>query len=91
MLQQQGATPHSLIAYCGSHRLIGLLTYCASLALGAKILMLNPAQTASQRQAILDDNGVDLIINDADFAKFPQKRPLVMPSSLRLILKNQLP
>ncbi|HHW7566825.1 TPA: o-succinylbenzoate--CoA ligase [Mannheimia haemolytica] len=73
VLQQQGATPHSLIAYCGSHRLIGLLTYCASLALGAKILMLNPAQTASQRQAILDDNGVDLIINDADFAKFSAK------------------
>ncbi|STY62917.1 o-succinylbenzoate--CoA ligase [Mannheimia haemolytica] len=73
VLQQQGATPHSLIAYCGSHRLIGLLTYCASLALGAKILMLNPAQTASQRQAVLDDNGVDLIINDADFAKFSAK------------------
>lgn len=67
-----GVKPHSLIAYQGSHRLAGLLTYCAVLASGAKILPLNPAMPDSQRQACLATHGVDLLITDQHFANFPE-------------------
>lgn len=73
LFQQKGIHAQSLVAYCGSHRLCGLLSYCATLAMGAKILMLNPAQPDSQRQSILEDNGVDVVISDSDFANFSEK------------------
>lgn len=71
-LHYQGVKSESLVAYCGQHRLSGLLVYCAVIAMGAKILMLNPAQRDSQRQAIIERCGVDVLITDADFANFPQ-------------------
>lgn len=71
-LHYQGVKSDSLVAYCGQHRLSGLLVYCAVIAMGAKILMLNPAQRDSQRQAIIERCGVDVLITDADFANFPQ-------------------
>lgn len=71
-LYHQGVKSESLVAYCGQHRLSGLLVYCAVIAMGAKILMLNPAQRDSQRQAIIERYGVDVLITDADFANFPQ-------------------
>lgn len=71
--QQKGICRGDLVAYCGSHRLCGVISYCAILAMGAKILMLNPAQTEVQRQTILQDNGVDYLISDQDFANFSAK------------------
>lgn len=71
-LHYQGVKSESLVAYCGQHRLSGLLVYCAVIAMGAKILMLNPAQRDSQRQAIIERCGVDVLITDADFANFAQ-------------------
>lgn len=74
-LQQLGAKSQSVIAYCGSHKLISLLCYCAAIALGCRILMLNPALTAAQRAQILADNRVDLLVGDLDFAHFHQNSP----------------
>ncbi|QLB19975.1 o-succinylbenzoate--CoA ligase [Mannheimia granulomatis] len=71
--QQKGITSQSLVAYSGTHRLCGLLTYCTTLAMGAKILMLNPALSDFQRQTILEDNGVDILICEDDFANFSAK------------------
>ncbi len=63
------ADRHTLIAYSGSHRLTGLLCYCAVLASGRQILMLNPAMTEVQRQQLLQDNHCCLL-TDKDFANF---------------------
>lgn len=72
-LKQKQITEQSLVAYCGSHRLCGVLTYCAVIALGAKVLILNPAQPESQRKTILEDNGVNVLICDRDIANFSAK------------------
>lgn len=71
--KQQGIHAESLVAYCGTNPFYGLLSYCTSLAIGAKILMLNPAQPESQRKTILDQTGVDTLIYDHTFAKFSAK------------------
>ncbi|AWI51560.1 o-succinylbenzoate--CoA ligase [Actinobacillus porcitonsillarum] len=63
-----------VIAYSGSCKLIGVLCYCATIAQGKKILMLNPALTSSQQQNILEDNGVDILITDQHFAEFSEKQ-----------------
>lgn len=73
LFYQAGVRAQCLVAYSGSHRLCGLLTYCAALAMGAKILMLNPAQSKAQQQATLDNIGVDLLISDTFFAYFSPK------------------
>ena len=70
---QKGITSQSLVAYSGRHRLCGLLTYCTTIAIGAKILMLNPAQSDNQKKAILENVGVDFIIEDDIFANFSPK------------------
>ncbi|MFA9500239.1 o-succinylbenzoate--CoA ligase [Mannheimia sp. E30BD] len=73
VLKTQNVTSECLVAYCGSNRFCGLLAYCATLSLGAKILMLNPAQTQAQQQAILEETGVDVFITDEIFANFSAK------------------
>lgn len=70
LLQKNAVTKKSLVAYSGSHRLAGLLCYLATLSCGAKILMLNPAMSATQRSQILQQNGVDCFLTDDDFAIF---------------------
>lgn len=64
------ANRQSIIAYSGNHRLTGLLCYCAVLASGRQILMLNPAMTEIQRHHILQDNQIHRLITDQDFANF---------------------
>lgn len=59
--------------YVGSHRLIGLLCYLTVIAMGGRILMLNPAFTESQREAILDELAIDYLIYDHHFAEFSEK------------------
>ncbi|HGO5823457.1 TPA: o-succinylbenzoate--CoA ligase [Mannheimia haemolytica] len=71
--KQQGIHAESLVAYCGTNPFYGLLSYCATLAIGAKILMLNPAQSELQRNATLAEMGVDSLIYDHTFAKFSAK------------------
>lgn len=73
VLKAQQVTTECLVAYCGTNRFCGLLAYCATLSLGAKILMLNPAQTHTQQQAILTEMGVDVFISDDTFANFSAK------------------
>ncbi|MDY2946638.1 MAG: o-succinylbenzoate--CoA ligase [Mannheimia varigena] len=79
ILKTQNVTTECLVAYCGVNRFCGLLTYCATLSLGAKILMLNPAQTQTQQQAILEETGVDVFITDDTFANFSTKTTACSP------------
>ncbi|MEG9530841.1 o-succinylbenzoate--CoA ligase [Mannheimia indoligenes] len=79
ILKTQNVTTECLVAYCGVNRFCGLLTYCATLSLGAKILMLNPAQTQPQQQAILEETSVDVFITDDTFANFPAKTTACSP------------
>lgn len=72
LLQIKQIQPHSLLAYCGSHRLTGLLCYCAVLAYGGRILMLNPQLTDFQREQILAENGVEICLTDQDFIEISQ-------------------
>ena len=60
-------TKNNIIAYCGESRFCGLLSYLAVIALGGRIVMLNPALKISQKNAILTDIGVDFLITDQDF------------------------
>lgn len=69
-LQKFAIRRETLVAYYGYEPLAGLLCYLAVLAAGGRILMLTPALTESQRQTILQENGVDLLLTDADFADF---------------------
>lgn len=69
-LQTLGIKPNQTIAYYGDVKIIGLMCYCATIALGSRILMLNPALTQSQRQTILTEHSVDFLITDESFAKF---------------------
>ncbi|WGE36740.1 o-succinylbenzoate--CoA ligase [Actinobacillus genomosp. 1] len=72
-LHQQGIQRNVVVAYSGSHRLSGLLCYLAAVALGARILMLNPSLTESQRQALLAEYGIKIVITDHHFANFSLK------------------
>lgn len=73
LLSADGVGAQNFVAYSGTHRLAGLLCYCAAIALGARILMLNPALSESQRQTVLTDNGIEICITDHLFAKFREK------------------
>ncbi|AHG77717.1 o-succinylbenzoate--CoA ligase [Mannheimia varigena] len=73
ILKTQNVTTECLVAYCGVNRFCGLLVYCATLSLGAKILMLNPAQTQAQQQTILEETSVDVFITDNTFENFSAK------------------
>lgn len=72
-LQQQGVRQNALVAYSGSHRLVGLLCYLVAIAVGARILMLNPSLTESQRQTVLAEYGIKILITDHHFANFSLK------------------
>lgn len=74
LFYQKGITSQSVVAYSGTHRLCGLLTYCTTIAIGAKILMLNSAQPNKQQQAILEDAGADFLIQDNLFTNFSPKK-----------------
>ncbi|VTU08550.1 O-succinylbenzoic acid--CoA ligase [Actinobacillus indolicus] len=89
------AGKQSIVAYSGTHRLVGLLCYCAALASGRQILMLNPAMTEIQRCQILQDNQIHSLITDQDFAnfsadltacitEFPSSFSLIEPATLTL-------
>lgn len=69
-LQKFAMPPKPLIAYCGESRLLGLLCYSAVIAMGGRILMLNPAQPETLRRQILQDNLVDKLLDESDFANF---------------------
>lgn len=77
-LVQQTATlfisdfQNKTVVYVGSHRLAGLLCYLAVIALGGRILILNPALTATQRAEILADIEFDVVIGDDLFADFSE-------------------
>ncbi len=58
-----------MIAYSGNHRFVGLLCYLGCLKSGRQIMMLNPAMTAVQRQQVLSDNHIQVLMTDQDFAK----------------------
>ncbi|WP_420798029.1 o-succinylbenzoate--CoA ligase [Pasteurella atlantica] len=80
-----GVQPSQLVAYSGKNRFINLLCYCAVLTMGAKILMLNPLLTQSQRQKILEQNQVDFFITDKDFlslSSFDTSQKIVSSFSL---------
>jgi len=47
-----------LIGYQGSHRLIGLLCYCAVIALNKQILMLNPAFSSEKTTQLCEQYGI---------------------------------
>lgn len=87
-LQKSAIKPNQLIAYSGTNRFIGLLCYLAVLAMGGRILMLNPAQTDLQRQQILHDNQVERCLTDADFANF---RPKLTACMVELAFSPQQP
>ncbi len=65
----------SVIAYSGSSRLLGLLCYCAIIAGGKKVLMLNPALPESRRQQLLAEYGIEFVITDHLFANFSENLP----------------
>lgn len=73
ILKAKGIHSECLVAYCGTNRFCGLLAYCATLWLGAKILMLNPAYSEEQQKMILEEVGADVFISDDMFANFSEK------------------
>ncbi|MDG6882610.1 2-succinylbenzoate--CoA ligase [Phocoenobacter uteri] len=68
-----GIQPQQLIAYSGQHSLINLLCYCAVLKMGARILMLNPQLSESQRRQILEQNQVEIFITDHHFFNLSER------------------
>lgn len=62
----------NLVAYQGTHRLIGLLCYCAVIALNKKILMLNPALSLESTEHLCRQQGVEFLITDQLFADFSE-------------------
>lgn len=74
-LQQNAICSGDLIAYCGTHRLLGVLCYCSALAIGAKIVLINPAMTDSQRASIINQLGVCRLVSECDFANFTANSP----------------
>ncbi|EFX91640.1 O-succinylbenzoate-CoA ligase [Actinobacillus ureae ATCC 25976] len=74
LLITKGVRTDQVIAYSGTNRLTGLLCYCAAIAMGARILMLNPALSESQRQTILAEYSIDILITDQHFANFQQNQ-----------------
>lgn len=73
--EQNQIQPGDLIAYVGSNRLAGLLYYLSSLLFGTKIVMLNPAVTASQKQQILTKFGVKQCFSDEHLQKLTKNSP----------------
>ncbi|MGX2957294.1 o-succinylbenzoate--CoA ligase [Ursidibacter arcticus] len=71
-LAQIGVKSNSLIAYQGSHRLAGLLCYCATLAMGARLLQISPMMPEKQLKSCLSQNSVQVLITDQHFADFSQ-------------------
>ncbi|OOH87297.1 o-succinylbenzoate--CoA ligase [Pasteurellaceae bacterium 15-036681] len=67
LLQDLTAISKPLIAYQGVNRFCGLLCYSAALAMGGRVLMLNPKLSQQQQKQILQDNRVDLFLSDGDF------------------------
>lgn len=65
-------TQNGVIAYSGNQRFYALLTYLAVIALGGRVLMLNPALSESQTKAVCEENGVNFLITDQLFANFSQ-------------------
>ena len=61
-----------LIGYQGSHRLIGLLSYCAVMALNKKILMLNPSFSSEKTTQLCEQYGVQFLITDQLFTNFDE-------------------
>lgn len=70
LLDETNSPQPQTFAYIGSHRLGGLLCYLAVIALGGRMLMLNPALTPQQQKKILADKRVDKLIGDDHFADF---------------------
>lgn len=68
--QMGGNNANGIVAYAGSQRFNGLLIYLAVIALGGKVLMLNPALSVAQRNALCDELGVSILITDQHFATF---------------------
>ncbi len=66
------AKSHRIVAYSGTHRLIGLLCYLASLKSGRQVMILNPAMTETQRHQVLRDNQIEILITDQDFEKYDE-------------------
>ena len=60
----------SLVAYSGSHKLIGVLYYLSAIRYGLRILILNPAMPKTVREHTLQHNGVTLLLTDEHFANF---------------------
>ncbi|WGE81973.1 o-succinylbenzoate--CoA ligase [Actinobacillus equuli subsp. haemolyticus] len=81
LLITKGVRTDQVIAYSGTHRLIGLLCYCSAIVIGARILMLNPALSESQRQTILSTYQIDILITDQDFANFQQNQTAYLNSN----------
>lgn len=65
-----GIRPQQNVAYCGTSRLAGVLAYCGVIALGGRILMLNPTMNDRQIQQILADKHIDFCLTDQHFADF---------------------
>ncbi|MDO4697656.1 MAG: o-succinylbenzoate--CoA ligase [Pasteurellaceae bacterium] len=81
-LQQHAICTGNLIAYVGSHRLLSLLCYCSALAIGAKIVLINPAMTESQRAALLNQLGIQRLLYEEDFANYAMNSPPCRLSNL---------
>lgn len=75
LVQQKNVQVDDLVVYSGTHRLAGLICYLATLLCGARILMLNPAMSATQQQAILTEMDVKAVISERDFADFSAQSP----------------
>lgn len=72
LLQQKNVKPSDCVAFVGNFRLTSLLVYCSVQAMGAKVLMLNPAMPQSQRETLLADIGVNHLFDDSLFAEFSE-------------------
>lgn len=72
---KKGELQNHTVAYIGEHRLAGLLCYLSVIALGGRIVMLNPAMPKRQQQMVLSDLHIDLVLTDEDFVDFEPDLP----------------
>lgn len=76
LCQKRGMDFHDkTIAYVGESRFAALLCYLAVIALGGRIVILNPALPPLQQQAVLDEISVDCVLDETDFTDFSRNLP----------------
>lgn len=75
-LQHKGVTRGNLVAFCGKNSEKGLFLYLATIALGAKVVGINPAFPADKIELLCSELAVDFCFSEADIDECALIEPL---------------